>query len=59
MTISAKMHPIDQVSTPVEYCFDPKRISGARYHKVTTYIEYLSKYKILAYRVEVDITSWV
>jgi hypothetical protein len=34
--ISAKMAPTDHMSTPVEYCLPPKRISGARYHNVTT-----------------------
>ena len=37
--ISAKMQPIDHMSTPVEYCRPPRRISGARYHRVTTYLE--------------------
>lgn len=35
--ISAKMQPIDHMSTPVEYCRPPSRISGARYHNVTTF----------------------
>ena len=35
-TISAKMHPALQTSTAVEYNFEPKSISGALYHKVTT-----------------------
>jgi hypothetical protein len=34
--ISAKMQPTDHMSTPVEYWRPPRRISGARYHKVTT-----------------------
>jgi hypothetical protein len=34
--ISAKMAPTDHISTPVEYCRPPRRISGARYHSVTT-----------------------
>jgi hypothetical protein len=34
--ISAKMAPIDHISTPVEYCRPPSRISGERYHSVTT-----------------------
>jgi len=34
--ISAKMQPTDHMSTPVEYCRPPRRISGARYHSVTT-----------------------
>jgi len=34
--ISAKMQPTDHMSTPVEYCRPPRRISGARYHNVTT-----------------------
>lgn len=35
--ISAKMQPTDHMSTPVEYCRPPRRISGARYQSVTTY----------------------
>ncbi len=35
--ISAKMHPILQISTGVEYLADPSNTSGARYHRVTTY----------------------
>ena len=35
--ISAKMQPMDHISTPVEYCRPPSRISGALYHSVTTY----------------------
>jgi len=34
--ISAKIHPIDQISTGVEYCFEPRRISGGLYQSVTT-----------------------
>ena len=34
--ISAKMQPIDQMSTGHEYLLAPKRISGALYHRVTT-----------------------
>lgn len=34
--ISAKMQPTDHMSTPVEYCRPPRRISGDRYHNVTT-----------------------
>lgn len=34
--ISAKMQPTDHMSTPVEYCRPPSRISGDRYHSVTT-----------------------
>ena len=30
------MQPIDHISIGVEYSDDPKRSSGARYHKVTT-----------------------
>ena len=30
------MAPIDQISTGVEYCFYPNRISGALYQRVTT-----------------------
>ena len=36
--ISANMQPIDHMSTPVEYCRPPRRISGARYHSVTTWL---------------------
>ena len=36
LIISAKMHPMDHTSTGVEYILAPSRISGARYHKVTT-----------------------
>ena len=35
-TISWKMQPNDQISTPNEYYFYPNKISGARYHKVST-----------------------
>jgi hypothetical protein len=35
--ISAKMQPTDHMSTPVEYCRPPSRISGERYHSVTTW----------------------
>mmetsp|Transcript_25123 Transcript_25123/g.82338 ORF Transcript_25123/g.82338 Transcript_25123/m.82338 type:complete len:90 (-) Transcript_25123:550-819(-) len=38
VAISAKIHPTDQMSTGVEYVRDPINTSGARYHKVTTYI---------------------
>lgn len=34
--ISAKMHPADQISIEVEYCFEPINTSGALYHSVTT-----------------------
>src|SRR5207244_3973984 len=34
--ISAKMQPTDHISTPVEYWRPPSRISGERYHSVTT-----------------------
>lgn len=34
--ISAIMQPTDQMSTGVEYCFCPSKISGALYHSVTT-----------------------
>ena len=37
MTISGTIVPIDQMSTGHEYCFAPSRISGARYHSVTTW----------------------
>ena len=30
------MHPQAQISIGVEYSIEPKSISGARYHKVTT-----------------------
>ena len=30
------MAPTDHISTPVEYCRPPSRISGDRYHRVTT-----------------------
>eukprot|EP00962_Isochrysis_galbana_P000723 scaffold201_cov121-Isochrysis_galbana.AAC.3 len=36
------MVPTDHMSTGQEYCFAPSRISGARYHKVTTYMHRLS-----------------
>jgi hypothetical protein len=39
--ISAKMQPIDQMSTGVEYLAEPSRTSGARYHSVTTYTQSL------------------
>ncbi len=39
--ISAKMHPVDHRSTPREYCFWPNRISGQRYHRVTTSCVYV------------------
>ena len=35
--ISANMQPTDHMSTPVEYCRPPRRISGARYQSVTTF----------------------
>jgi len=34
--ISAKIQPIDQISTGHEYLFAPRRISGDLYHRVTT-----------------------
>lgn len=34
--ISAKMQPMDHMSTPVEYCLPPSKTSGARYQRVTT-----------------------
>lgn len=34
--ISANIAPTDHISTPVEYCRPPSRISGERYHSVTT-----------------------
>ena len=40
MASSANIHPIDQTSTGVEYLGQPRRTSGARYHKVTTWIEW-------------------
>ena len=36
VTISGMMVPTDHISTGHEYCFAPNRISGARYHNVTT-----------------------
>ena len=36
LAISAKMQPIDQMSTGHEYLLAPRRISGARYQRVTT-----------------------
>ncbi len=36
VNISAKMQPAAQISTGVEYSVEPNRISGARYHSVTT-----------------------
>jgi len=39
-TISAKIHPTLQTSIDEEYFFDPKRTSGALYHKVTTSLVY-------------------
>ena len=35
--ISAKMQPTDHMSTPVEYCRPPSKISGDLYHRVTTW----------------------
>jgi len=35
------MQPIDQISIGVEYSFAPKRISGARYQRVTTSCVYV------------------
>src|SRR5690349_8603635 len=32
------MQPTDHMSTPVEYCRPPSRISGERYQSVTTYM---------------------
>jgi hypothetical protein len=37
--ISAKIHPIDQMSMGVEYFFEPNNTSGARYQRVTTSCE--------------------
>ena len=34
---SPKMHPTDQTSTALVYVSDESTISGARYHRVTTY----------------------
>ena len=34
--ISAKIQPTLHISTPVLYCLPPNKISGARYHNVTT-----------------------
>lgn len=36
---SAKIHPIDQISTALVYSEAFKMTSGARYHLVTTYLE--------------------
>jgi hypothetical protein len=36
LIISTKMQPMDQMSTGVEYVLAPSRISGERYHSVTT-----------------------
>ena len=30
------MHPMDQMSMGQEYLLEPSKISGARYHSVTT-----------------------
>jgi len=35
------MQPIDQISIGVEYSLAPSKISGARYHKVTTSCVYV------------------
>jgi len=35
-SISTKIQPMDQTSTGVLYVFEPSKISGARYHRVTT-----------------------
>lgn len=40
MTISAKIHPTDQISIGVEYSIRPINISGALYHYVTTSFVY-------------------
>jgi len=37
VAISAKIAPMDHVSTAHAYFLHPRRISGARYHSVTTY----------------------
>lgn len=37
MASSAKMVPVLQTSTGVEYRAEPRRTSGARYHRVTTW----------------------
>lgn len=49
--ISAKIHPTDHMSTPVEYCRPPRRISGARYHSVTTYV-------LISYNLRVFKSNW-
>jgi len=38
VTISAKMQPMDQMSTGQAYWRAPSKISGARYHNVTTFV---------------------
>jgi hypothetical protein len=40
VTNYTNIHPIAHISIPVEYYIAPNRISGALYHKVTTYLEY-------------------
>lgn len=40
---SPKIHPTDHISTALEYCVDPNKISGALYHLVATYyVKYIS-----------------
>ena len=41
VTISGMIVPTDQMSTGTEYCLPPRRISGARYHSVTTSCVYV------------------
>ena len=36
LTISAKMHPTDQISMAEEYFWEPSRTSGGLYQRVTT-----------------------
>merc|ERR1719188_460218 len=43
VAISPKMQPALQTSTGREYSWQPKRISGARYHVVTTSCVYLGR----------------
>lgn len=35
-TISAKIHPTDHISRPIEYYFYPNKISGPLYQRVST-----------------------
>jgi len=40
--ISAKMQPHDHTSMEVLYVLEPRRTSGARYHRVTTFVRHKS-----------------